>query len=62
MTSTDFFRQVERTLQARGVPFDAGELLAFIEGMFPLIKVEDPPLLWAGAFLQAQAGRQPVPA
>jgi hypothetical protein len=54
MTPSLFFTLVEAELQRRRVPFDAAELLAFVEGMTPLFDQERTPAAWADAFLAEQ--------
>jgi hypothetical protein len=60
MTPERFFTLVEVELQRRRAPFDAAELLAYVEAMAPLFEQEATPAAWAGVFLREQPGA-PVP-
>jgi hypothetical protein len=54
-----FFRQIETTLRALGVPFDARDLLEYTDARFPLRDQERSPAAWAAAFLAEQAPAGP---
>jgi hypothetical protein len=54
MTPAAFLPQVEAALRSRCVPFDAGQLRAFVEGARGLIADDLDAAAWAAAFLQAQ--------
>jgi hypothetical protein len=56
-----FFALVERDLQLRHVPFDQGELRAFVADVWPLARHEPDPQRWAEAFLVALQGRECLP-
>jgi hypothetical protein len=59
MTAADFLPEVESALRSRLVPFDAGELLAFVEDAWSLIADDPDPARWATAFQAARrAGSQ----
>jgi len=54
MTPADFLPLIEEDLRARYLPFDRGQLLAFVEAAFPLIEDDPDPVAWATAFLEAK--------
>ena len=56
MSKAEFFRLVEADLQLRHVAFDAAELHAFVEDVWPLARHEPDAQRWAEAFLVARAG------
>jgi hypothetical protein len=47
MTRNEFFALVEADLRLRHVPFDAAELEAFVEDVWPLVEPGDEPARWA---------------
>jgi hypothetical protein len=60
MSKAEFFLAVEADLRLRHVPFDAAELRTFLTDCWPLVDADDLPEVWATAFLQATAHRQPA--
>ena len=54
MTPATSLPEIESALRARLVPFDAGELLAFVEDAWPLIADDPDPAAWAAASLEAR--------
>jgi hypothetical protein len=56
MTPADFLPVLEAELRSRPVAFDAGELLAFVEGAWSLIQDDPDPVRWAEEFLAAWRG------
>ncbi len=60
MNRDTFRRAVEADLEARGVPFDAEELRSFLAAVWELVRPGDKPGVWADAFAQATAHRQPA--
>jgi hypothetical protein len=52
MTPATFLPLVEDDLQARHVPFDRSELLAFVDAAWLLIAEDPDPARWAGEFLR----------
>jgi len=52
----DVLALVEADLRLRHVLFDAAELAAFVEAVYPLVEPGDTPELWAECFLVALAG------
>jgi hypothetical protein len=56
MSKTEFFLSVEADLRLRHVPFDQGELRAFVRDVWPLVEAGDTPERWAECFLVGAAG------
>jgi hypothetical protein len=54
MTPATFLPQIEAALRSRFAPFDAAELLCFVEDAWPLIQDEPDAGAWATAFLEAR--------
>ncbi len=53
MTQADLVQALEGVLRFRGVPFDRGELLAFVEDVWPLAEDDPDPGRWAREFIAA---------
>jgi hypothetical protein len=53
MSLTEFAALLERELQLRAVAFSRGELLAFVEAVWPLIEDDPDEARWARAFVEA---------
>jgi hypothetical protein len=60
MTLVDFTDALEQELRLRGVAFSRGELLAFMDGIWPLAREEPDVDRWAEAFLATDHGEQVV--
>ncbi len=60
MNREDFSMAVEEQLRIRGIAFGRGELLEFIDDVWPLAQDDPDPVLWAQRFIESGHGTTTV--
>jgi hypothetical protein len=54
MTRDEFLLAVEQDLRSRGAPFEPRDLIAYVEGCWPLMQDNPDVPYWADRFLEAR--------